>query len=63
MVSQVRKTEKKAAAEPLSFGILLLIAICLLVGVVLVELGPHLCYRWIVRLAKWVVDNAVHEDL
>ena len=47
----------------MSLGMLLLIAICLLVGVVLVELGPNLCYRFIVRLAKWVVDNAAHEDL
>ena len=58
---QGKKTARKD--EPTSFCTLLLIAVCMLVGVVLVELGPQLCYRWLVRLARWVVDNAVHEDL
>ena len=45
------------------FSTLVLIAVSLLIGVLVVELGPNLCYRWLVRLARWVVDNAVHEDL
>lgn len=63
MAVQEREPARKDAGGPPSFGTLVLLTIGVLGGILLVEVGPSLCYRWIVRLAKLIVDNAVHEDL
>ena len=51
------------AEGPMPARTIVLFALLLVAVVMFVELGPDVLYRWSVRLARWVVDNAVHDEV